>query len=83
MFSTHNFNKNAYYYSIQQRFGGFLCDRLISFDAVIPSGPSAGEQITVTKDGPHKDLFWTACGGGGGNFAVVTDFEFDLLPVCP
>jgi len=65
------------------RFGGFLCDRLISFDAVIPSGSSAGEQITITKDGPYKDLFWAACGGGGGNFAVVTDFEFDLLPVCP
>jgi len=70
-------------FGFMTRFGGFLCDRLISFEAVIPSGPLAGEQITVTKDGPHKDLFWAACGGGGGNFVVVTDFKFDLLPVCP
>jgi len=70
-------------FGFMTRFGGFLCDRLISFEAVIPSGPSAGMKIEVTKNGPYEDLFWAACGGGGGNFVVVTDFKFDLMPVCP
>ena len=44
----------------------------------------------VTADGEHRhasadenpDLFW-ALRGGGGNFGVVTSFEYDLHPVGP
>ncbi len=44
----------------------------------------------VTADGKHRhasaneypDLFW-ALRGGGGNFGVVTSFEYDLHPVGP
>jgi FAD/FMN-containing dehydrogenase len=37
--------------------------------------------IEVDRD-RHADVFW-AIRGGGGNFGVVTQFEFDLHPVGP
>jgi FAD/FMN-containing dehydrogenase len=36
-----------------------------------------GQALTVSAD-EHADLFW-AIRGGGGNFGVVTSFEFDLV----
>ena len=40
-----------------------------------------GEVLQVSAD-EHPDLFW-ALRGGGGNFGVVTSFEFQLHPVGP
>lgn len=37
---------------------------------------AAGEVLQVSADA-HADLFW-AIRGGGGNFGIVTEFEFDL-----
>ncbi len=42
---------------------------------------AAGQKLTVDA-ASHPDLFW-AVRGGGGNFGVVTEFEFDLKPVGP
>ena len=25
---------------------------------------------------------WAACGGGGGNFAAVTSFTYEMMPIC-
>ena len=63
------------------RYAGLLCDRLVSLDAVLPS---TGEIVHATADihNEYHDLFWASCGGGGGNFAVVTEFEFNMVPVC-
>jgi len=62
------------------RYAGLLCDRLVSFKAI---NPQDGNSIKVKKNGKHKDLFWAACGGGGGNFAVVTEMKYSMMPVCP
>ena len=54
---------------------GLSCDNLISADVVTADG-----QLLVASQDENADLFW-AIRGGGGNFGVVTSFEFKLSPV--
>ena len=56
---------------------GMFCDKLLRVRMVDGTG-------TVREASRHHDpdrLFWATCGGGGGNFGVVTEFEFELVPV--
>jgi FAD/FMN-containing dehydrogenase len=57
------------------RDGGLTVDSLVSLDVV----NAEGELLTVNASS-HPDLFW-ALRGGGGNFGVVTSFEFQLRPL--
>jgi FAD/FMN-containing dehydrogenase len=54
---------------------GLTCDNVLSFDLVRADG-----KPVVASATRNRDLFW-ALRGGGGNFGVVTSFEYRLHPV--
>jgi FAD/FMN-containing dehydrogenase len=56
---------------------GLALDNLISVDVVT----AAGEPVTASMS-ENTDLFW-GVRGGGGNFGIVTSFEYQLHPVGP
>jgi FAD/FMN-containing dehydrogenase len=56
---------------------GWTCDNLRSVEVVTADGVV---RTASAKENP--DLFW-ALRGGGGNFGIVTSFEYELHPVGP
>ncbi len=59
------------------RSDGLACDNLLSAEVVTADG-----RELMVSGAENSDLFW-ALRGGGGNFGVVTELQFQLHPVGP
>jgi FAD/FMN-containing dehydrogenase len=56
---------------------GLTIDKLLSVDLITADG-----ELVHANEGENADLFW-ALRGGGGNFGIVTEFEYRLSRVGP
>jgi FAD/FMN-containing dehydrogenase len=59
------------------RLAGLSSDNLVGAEVVLADG-----RVLKASATDNADLFW-AIRGGGGNFGIVTEFEFALHPVGP
>jgi hypothetical protein len=57
---------------------GLMADNAVEFEVVTADG-----EVRVINECNDPDLFWAMRGGGGGTFAVLTKYRFQLYPSLP
>lgn len=73
-------------YGLLSRLNGLTVDWLTGVELVVKDKKDQpARTIYVSKEsiGDEQDLFWAHCGGGGGNFGVITKYYFKNLPDSP
>jgi FAD/FMN-containing dehydrogenase len=64
-------------YGLMVRRHGLMCDKLRRVKMI----DARGHIRDSATDKLGEDILWACRGGGGGSFGVVTDLEFDLVPI--
>ncbi|KAI8110834.1 hypothetical protein M9434_004408 [Picochlorum sp. BPE23] len=60
------------------RMFGLACDQVLRLTMINYQG-----QTIQASPSQNKDLFWASCGGGGGNFGIVTEYTIKTVNVPP
>ncbi|MGL5829252.1 MAG: BBE domain-containing protein, partial [Angustibacter sp.] len=65
-------------YGTLSRQWGLVADHLAAVDVAVVNADRQVQLVRATREdvGPRADLFWAHTGGGGGNFGIVTAYEF-------
>ncbi|PKY07955.1 FAD/FMN-containing dehydrogenase [Aspergillus campestris IBT 28561] len=56
---------------------GLAADQVLHWEVVLPE---TGQLVTAAPTGPHADLYWALCGGGGGVHAIVVSMTVKAHP---
>lgn len=71
-------------YGLLSRQHGLVIDWLSSVSLVhLRDGTPNSITVSRKSTGHQADLFWAHTGGGGGNFGIITRYEFENLPDAP
>lgn len=74
-------------YGLLSRLNGLTVDWLTGVEVVVRDNanlPAYPIYVSAEAADPdQQDLFWAHCGGGGGNFGVITRYYFKDLPDAP
>jgi FAD/FMN-containing dehydrogenase len=63
-------------FGVVSRKYGLACDNIVGVELVDANGDIVNANATE-----NPDLYWACRGGGGGNFGIVTAFDFRVHPV--
>jgi FAD/FMN-containing dehydrogenase len=63
-------------FGVVSRKYGLTCDNIVGVQLVNANG-----ELVTANEHENTDLFWACRGGGGGNFGIVTSFDFRVHPI--
>ena len=55
---------------------GLACDHLVEVEIILASG----KIVRASKTNKYQDLFFACQGGGGGNFGLITELVYSVIP---